>query len=109
MLTCPKCKQEQSELEAITTNIPLFQGGYHLTARCYKCNAFIKNLPHSEGSDKLYFGKYKGKFISEIAKTDKRYLEWLLTTNLKESLKFKIQQEIEKANGRNAQSGFNLS
>ncbi len=32
---------------------------------------------------KFNFGKYKDKFVEEVAKTDKRYLEWLLGEKLK--------------------------
>jgi DNA polymerase III epsilon subunit-like protein len=33
--------------------------------------------------NKFNFGKYKGKTLEEVAKTDKRYLEWLLGEKLK--------------------------
>ena len=32
---------------------------------------------------KFSFGKYKDKTLEEVAKTDKRYLEWLLNEKLK--------------------------
>ena len=33
--------------------------------------------------NKFNFGKYKDKTLEEVAKTDKRYLEWLLGEKLK--------------------------
>jgi len=30
----------------------------------------------------MLFGKYKGKSLLEVAKTDRRYLEWLLAQKL---------------------------
>jgi hypothetical protein len=80
-----------------------------MVARCHLCNAFIKNLPHSEGSDKLYFGKYKGKFMCEVADTDKRYLEWLLSQDIKETLKAKIRDAIAKSEAKNKQEKINLN
>lgn len=96
MLQCPKCLQKQSETQSIITKKPLYAGGFHLIARCCFCNAFIKNLPHSKGQDKLYFGKYRGSPLADIAKQDIEYLLWLLNQSIKEPLKIKIHEAIEK-------------
>jgi len=109
LLICPKCFKKQSETEALVNKNPLPSGGYHLIARCCQCNAFLKNLPHSEGSNKLYFGKHKGKFISEVAKTDYGYLEWLLSQDIKESLKQKIHEGLKKENARLLEVGLDIS
>jgi hypothetical protein len=75
--------------------VSLNNGGYHLQLRCPNCNSFIKNLPHSK-HDTLYFGKYKGKKIKEIAQKDPKYLQWLITRNIKNSLRLAIQKELEE-------------
>lgn len=40
--------------------------------------------------ENLNFGKYKGKSLSEVAKTDRNYLEWLLKQEMDEDLKYSI-------------------
>lgn len=94
-LVCKKCGLCQSVAKANVTKKPLAQGGYHSIAKCYDCNTFIKNLPHSK-VEMLWFGKYKGKAISTVAREDRQYLKWLLTTNLKQNLKTVIEQELKK-------------
>ena len=47
-------------------------------AHCNGCGKFIKNIPYQK--PKMYFGKYKDKFISDI--TDINYLDWVLRQNI---------------------------
>lgn len=61
--------------EPHTEQIPLAAGGFHLKASCADCGAYIKFLPHSAPS--IFFGKYKGKTVTEIAVSDPEYLRWL--------------------------------
>jgi uncharacterized protein (DUF3820 family) len=45
-----------------------------------------------ESSDKLPFGKYRGKSIDDVLKFDKKYLQWMMKNcNLKDNLKTRIQ------------------
>ena len=37
--------------------------------KCNKCNSFIKNIPYQNEAI-FYFGKYKGKKVSEIEDID---------------------------------------
>jgi uncharacterized protein (DUF3820 family) len=62
-------------------------------ARCSVCDAYIKNIPYSEPT--LYFGKYKGKKVSEIE--DMQYLKWVLSaTKPSESMRKAIQTQIDR-------------
>ncbi|WP_347275413.1 hypothetical protein [Candidatus Kuenenia sp.] len=65
--------------EPIITTIPLPTGS-HKKAICSGCKKFIKFLPHSIPA--LYFGKYKGKTIAEIARKDPSYLQWMDSNNI---------------------------
>jgi uncharacterized protein (DUF3820 family) len=60
----------------------------------------IDNLKWEEieiENDYLYFGKYKGKTVSEVIKFDLEYLQWLLEQNwLNEGLRKSIVTEQEK-------------
>lgn len=93
-LTCKKCGLYFFDIDGKLEHLSLPSGGFHIKCSCPGCGSYIKFLPHSE--PKLYFGKYKGKTIKEIAKQDKEYLEWLLTTD-KGGTKLgrDIRQELE--------------
>lgn len=93
-LTCKKCGLFVDETDCKIEHLPLPSGGFHLKCSCPDCGSYIKFLPHSE--PKLYFGKYKGKTIKEIAKEDKEYLKWLLTTDKGDTeLGKNIRQELK--------------
>lgn len=59
-------------------------------AFCNGCGKFIKNVSYE--SPKFYFGKMKGKLVSEV--TDKNYLQWFLTTSPSESMREAIEKRI---------------
>lgn len=62
-------------------------------ARCTECDSFIKNIPYNEPT--FYFGKYKGKKVSEVE--DMQYLKWVLTgTKQSASMRTAIQKQIDK-------------
>jgi len=96
MLTCPKCDHRFTERQANTRKIAV-SNGYHLQARCPICNAYTKNLPHSPPT--LYFGKYKNMELSEVAIKDPAYLKWLLTQDVKNTLKRHIERALHENNG----------
>ena len=98
-LICKNCGLCQSIAEANVIKKPLHNGGYHSIARCSDCNSFIKNIPHSRVA-MLWFGKHKGKAISTVAREDKQYLQWLMTTDIKDKLKSAIKQELKTAEAR---------
>lgn len=83
-LKCLKCgavNQFYTELKA-NNNV----------ARCSMCDAFIKNIPQG-AEPTLFFGKYKGKKVSDIE--DMPYLKWVIsTTNPAETLRKAIQAQI---------------
>lgn len=61
-------------------------------ARCSECDAFIKNIPYNEPT--FYFGKYKGKKVSEVEDMD--YLKWVLAkTKQSASMRKAIQEQID--------------
>jgi len=48
--------------------------------------------------NKLRFGKYRGQLLSEIVKTDRQYLEWMVTklTDLDPDVKYSIEYYLRK-------------
>jgi len=87
-ILCKKCGLVDNPK---TTIIPLPQGGGHIKANCAGCGSFIKFLPHSKST--LYFGKYKGKTIAEIASIDRDYLRWCIDNGVIKSNKLKAAIE----------------
>ena len=64
-------------------------------AHCNKCGSYIKNIPYSE--PKFYFGKYKGKLISDCQ--DLGYLQWLINSGaVRANQKEAVLVQIEKIN-----------
>lgn len=68
------------------------------TAWCSKCDAFIKNIPYSTAAPTFYFGKYKGKLVTEVE--DMPYLKWVLD-DIKPKPKMKQAIEAHIANFEN--------
>jgi hypothetical protein len=101
-MNCRHCKTEQDELKADIRKEYIANGGFHLMAYCYLCGKFIKNIPHAK-PQVLFFGKHKGKSISQIAEEDASYLRWLSNQNIKESLKCAILSELEKKNANRSE------
>jgi uncharacterized protein (DUF3820 family) len=93
-IICKKCGVIHETKNLIVKTIPLPKGS-HKKATCPTCQSFIKFLPHTVPT--LYFGKYKGKSISEIAQKDPSYLEWLLSKGVKSArLKSAIEETLCK-------------
>lgn len=91
-IVCKKCGVIHETKNIIIETIPLTGGGSHKKATCPICKSFIKFLPHSVPA--IYFGKYKGKTISEIARKDLSYLKWLVKQNIKSA---RLKSAIEEA------------
>lgn len=89
---CKKCGEILDDDKLKKQEVALKQGGFHLKASCPSCNNYIKFLPHSP--PKFFFGKYKGKFISEVAKSDPTYLRWLLSEKIKPRLASDIKEAL---------------
>ena len=66
---CPKCNG------ATETK----KNGPHIELRCFKCG-HIKFLPQPIENFTIPIGKYKGRKILEIKKTDPAYLKWASET-----------------------------
>jgi hypothetical protein len=92
---CKKCGLVQTLGETDIKNDYLPNGGYQQKFYCSNCKAFLKNHRHSRVW-KFYFGKYRGKPISVVAKEDASYLKWLYTQNIRMSLKESIEEELKK-------------
>jgi len=73
---CSYCKSEEIRTERIS----LANGGHHIKASCTPCGRFIKFLPHD--LPRFYFGKHKGKNVTEVASNDPSYLDWCLSENV---------------------------
>ena len=55
--------------------------------------AYEREQSQSLPDDTLRFGKYKGKPIEEVARFDKKYLEWVIRQNwCRDNLKLKLQK-----------------
>ena len=94
MEKCPKCKREN---EPTTKEVIFKNGTKHIEARCSLCGAYIKYLSHTTPEKTLlYFGKYKGKTLEEVATEDPDYLHWLYGETAKKNLKEKIDYVLSK-------------
>ena len=91
-IVCKKCGVIHEPENILIETIPLPYGGSHKKASCPTCKGFIKFLPHSVPT--LYFGKYKSQTISEIARKDPSYLQWLLKQNLRARLRAAIEEAL---------------
>lgn len=91
-IVCKKCGVVHETKNLIIETIRLPNKGSHRKASCPACKSFIKFLPHSVPT--FYFGKHKGKTISEITQKDPLYLDWLLSKGVK---KAKLKAAIEEA------------
>lgn len=79
-----KCNNCDKEVEPI-----LESAGKHIKASCSECKRYIKFVSQGLPAT-LYFGKYKGKLIEEVARIDLDYLHWLYGESKDEKLKDKI-------------------
>lgn len=75
-LICKRCGSVYKK--PTIEKIPLVDGGFHDKASCQA----------------LYFGKYKGQTISEIARKDVGYLKWLLAQGVRN---VRLKSAIEEA------------
>lgn len=66
---------------------------HHIGATCPDCGNFIKWVPHTE--PKLYFGKYAGHTVREVAKKNPDYLRWLYANGTKQTLMRQIEEVLE--------------
>lgn len=67
--------------------------GVHLQAHCKVCKTFIQNIAWDV--PRLYFGKYSGKSIKDIAILDLEYLKWVLQNcKLSKQLRNKIKRYV---------------
>jgi len=82
IVSCLDCQSEEIRTERIS----LPNGGHHLNASCTFCERFIKFLPHD--SPRFYFGKHKGKNVTEVAAKDPSYL-WCLSENFLKNRRLK--------------------
>lgn len=85
-IICPKCGSVNDYYTELKSN--------NNVARCNKCDAFIKNLPHADPV--MYVGKYKDKKISEIE--DLGYLIWAKKNmvTVGKNIRDAIQKQIDK-------------
>lgn len=79
-LTCTKCGLLFDEINGKIEHVTASNGVKHIRCNCPDCGKYVKFMPQSK-EIKLYFGKYKGMKVKEIAMIDRSYLEWLLTTD----------------------------
>ena len=89
------CKYCQEEVEAVIEKKIFSNGTKHLSASCPVCKKWIKYLPQEKNNDMLYFGKYKGKRMSEVVLTDPDYLQWLCEETKKERTRKLIEKTFE--------------
>lgn len=80
-IVCIPCGLIQEEPLIREVSSP--DGGYHNSAYCSGCGKYIQHIRQSK-PPVLRFGKYKGKRLSEVVKTDLCYLEWLIKQDIKE-------------------------
>lgn len=66
-------------------------GVTHMKRLCGTCEKFLGYAPQEGTIPKMYFGKYKGETLEEIAAKDLGYLRWLLSGD---SRKIKIKKRL---------------
>lgn len=97
-LYCQRCQIDVTEPFIERVEIKNTASGFHLKASCSQCGQYLKFLPH--GPQALYFGKYKGKTLTEVVVLDPNYLRWLLTAKQAgPNLKRKIEEALKESNG----------
>lgn len=85
-IKCPKCGALDNFYTELKAN--------NNVARCALCDTFIKNIPY-QTEQSFYFGKYKGKKVSEI--DDLGYLRWAVEkTKPKPAMKEAILKQISR-------------
>jgi len=85
-IKCPKCGAINDYYTELKAN--------NNVARCSLCDTFIKNIPY-QTEQQFFFGKYKGKKVSEIE--DIQYLQWVLDkTNPKPAFRDAIIKQIDR-------------
>ncbi|NKE69866.1 hypothetical protein [Candidatus Manganitrophus noduliformans] len=93
-LTCSRCGAIFSELKA-----KLALSGPHVKASCPECGGYVKFI--SQGGDPmLWFGKYRGKKLTDVVANDRQYLEWLVCQHIQPSLRKKIKGVLRGVSGR---------
>ena len=80
MLFCTRCELDVADVDVI--KVPQ---GTHLRANCPVCGFYIKFLKQNKRDkilrdEKMPFGKYTGKSISDITKDDPSYANWAAET-----------------------------
>jgi len=58
------------------------------------------HLQLKRGRTVLGFGKYKWRALSDVAREDQGYLQWLLSSDVPEHVKTACRQELEKSRGQ---------
>lgn len=73
-------------------------GTIHNAKRCEDCGRHLGYAPRVQVEDSLlYFGKYKGEKILEVAEKDPEYLEWLFEQDwCKPRMRDLIEQALAK-------------
>jgi hypothetical protein len=92
MEICKKCGIVSPEWKVVDKVFA--NGTKHKELRCPECNQFFKYQPQHNDFE-LWFGKHKGKKVSELMTEDYGYLQWLLE-NSKEKLANRLQAVINK-------------
>ena len=92
MITCKQGQYDMDECEATLEEV-----GQHMRAKCPTCGKHIKFLKKTipGGDDILYFGKYKGKSVSEVVREDRGYAQWA-TINLTKRISDAFTNELKK-------------
>lgn len=79
------CEQNIIEYPQIFKN-----GITHIRQECTECKKFLGWKPQNKPF-KLWFGKHKGKLLSEV---DEDYLDYLLTLDISKKLRDKLENYL---------------
>ena len=90
-LFCTSC--DLSVTAPVVERIDLPQAKFHLKASCPKCGRYLK-FQQQGGPVSLFFGKYKGVPVVEVAAKDPEYCRWLAAQSW---CKPKLRRELEAA------------
>jgi len=90
---CINFGNELNESDLIITKEVFKNGTTHLKAITSCCKNFVKWMPQGLPPT-LYFGKYEGRTIQEVALLDLAYLKWLYGETKNAKLKEKIGKVI---------------
>lgn len=68
------------------------RNGGHMTAYCAGCGKYIQHVRQSRPA--FRFGKYKGRLIDDIVRSDPGYIRWFLQQDIKPGFRKNLEDAL---------------